>query len=343
MDINIRLNGIKYTTLHSLETIPDQEIKTFLQAWYNDLDHVIGHTSGSTGTPKEIRLLKQDMLASAHLTNQYFNIGPTSRLLLCLSPSYIAGKMMIVRAMLSGADLVCVPPSSSPLKEVKQDLDFAAFVPLQVETLLAGPRTTDQLSRVKQIIIGGAVVSPPLERQLQNLPTACYATYGMTETVSHVALRAINGREKSPYYFALGNVRFETDERDCLVIHAPHLQQNTFVTNDIVQLSDSTHFQWLGRLDNVINSGGIKLFPEKIEAKIAPFLTCRFFITREDDSRLGQKAVLVMEGKPWNETERAHLMQQLRQHLLSHEIPKSIYFQEHFKETYSGKITRERE
>ena len=161
---------------------------------------------------------------------------------------------MIVRTILSGANLVTVKPSSSPLQNIEEDIDFAAMVPMQVITSLSSPETATKLAHIKQIIIGGAAVSPTLEQQLQQIPTACYGTYGMTETVSHIALRQINGGKRSPYYFALGKVTFEKDERECLIIHAPHLQQQTFVTNDIIQLTDATHFEWLGRHDNVIIS-----------------------------------------------------------------------------------------
>jgi len=340
MEINIKLNGIRHKNLETLKNSVDSDITTFLQEWYDPKDHVIGHTSGSTGTPKEIRLLKKDMLASARLTNEFFNICPSSNLLLCLSPNYIAGKMMIVRTILSGANLVTVKPSSSPLQNIEEDIDFAAMVPMQVITSLSSPETATKLAHIKQIIIGGAAVSPTLEQQLQQNPTACYGTYGMTETVSHIALRQINGGKRSPYYFALGKVTFEKDERECLIIHAPHLQQQTFVTNDIIQLTDATHFEWLGRHDNVINSGGIKLFPEKIESRIAPLIPQRFFITSEPDSRLGQKAVLVIESASWSATECQKLLRQLRSCLSPYEIPKDIYFQEHFSETYSGKIVR---
>ena len=338
MEINIKLNGIRHKNLETLKNSVDSDITTFLQEWYDPKDHVIGHTSGSTGTPKEIRLLKKDMLASARLTNEFFNICPSSNLLLCLSPNYIAGKMMIVRTILSGANLVSVKPSSSPLQNIEEDIDFAAMVPMQVITSLSSPETATKLAHIKQIIIGGAAVSPTLEQQLQQNPTACYGTYGMTETVSHIALRQINGGKRSPYYFALGKVTFEKDERECLIIHA--LQQQTFVTNDIIQLTDATHFEWLGRHDNVINSGGIKLFPEKIESRIAPLIPQRFFITSEPDSRLGQKAVLVIESASWSATECQKLLSQLRSCLSPYEIPKDIYFQEHFSETYSGKIVR---
>ncbi|MBS6689909.1 MAG: AMP-binding protein, partial [Sanguibacteroides justesenii] len=157
--MNIRLNGKRYTDLNMLPGNIDPEVIAFLQEWYNEKEEVIGHTSGSTGKPKEIRLLKKDMIASASLTNEYFHIGPQSRLLLCLSPTYIAGKMMIVRTILSGADLITIKPTSSPLQNIEDDIDFAAMVPMQVETTLANPETRSRFARIKQVIIGGAAVS----------------------------------------------------------------------------------------------------------------------------------------------------------------------------------------
>lgn len=338
--MHITLDGTTYTSPEALRDIEDEDIRLFLEEWYDHRDHITGHTSGSTGTPKEIHLSKQDMIASARITNAYFGINPASRMLLCLSPAYIAGKMMIVRSIVSGAKLITAPVSSTPLRDMEQPVDFAALVPLQVETSLADPVTAARLSATRQIIIGGAPVSPELEARLQHLPVRCYATYGMTETVSHIALRNINGPRKSPLYFALGQVHFETDARGCLVIHAPHLQQQTFVTNDVVELSGPTRFEWLGRHDNVINSGGIKLFPEKIEALLAPCIKQRYFITSEPDTRLGQRAVLVIESTPWPTEEVEKLTALLKQNLPPHEVPKITRFIEHFTETYSGKIIR---
>lgn len=340
MEINIRINGSRYTSLEAIREIGIPGLTEFLQEWYNPEEHVTGHTSGSTGTPKTICLSKQDMIASAKITNEYFKLHADSRLLLCLSPDYIAGKMMIVRNILAGSDLIAVKPSSSPLQEIEQTIDFAAMVPMQVEMSLNSPNTAQKLASVRQLIIGGAAISPSLAARLQQIPTRCYCTYGMTETVSHIALRDINGTGYSSGYFALGKVQFSTDERGCLVIHAPHLHQHTFTTNDAVRLIDATHFEWLGRQDHAINSGGIKLFPETIEVKIAPFIDRRFFITSEPDNVLGEKAILVIEDSTWNTTKQAYLEEQLKQTLSPYERPKTIYFKKHFAETYSGKIIR---
>lgn len=337
MEWDIRLNNVHYTTRPTQE---DKDVIDFLDEWYNDLEYVNGKTSGSTGVPKTIQLLKKDMLASASLTNRFFQIDKGSRLLLCLSPTYIAGKMMIVRAIAAGADLYTVQPSANPLLHINEHFDLAAMVPMQVDTILSHPVSTSRLKNISQVLVGGAPVSPSLEERLQQIGTACFATYGMTETVSHVALRALNGPRHADTYFALGQIHFSRDERECLVIHTPHLHEKHFITNDIVSIKDATHFQWLGRIDNVINSGGIKLFPEWIESQLSTLLSRRFFVTSLPDDRLGQKVILVIEGLPLPPEQENELMYHIRAQLPAYSVPKAIHYLEHFQETYSGKVIR---
>jgi O-succinylbenzoic acid--CoA ligase len=216
-------------------------------------------------------------------------------------------------------------------------IDLAAVVPMQLEAMLARP---ERLACVRQLIIGGAPLSPTLEERLQGVATACYATYGMTETVSHVALRRVNGPLASPYYTALGETHFEMDGRGCLVVHAPHLRQGCFVTNDLVRLLDGTRFEWLGRADHVINSGGVKISPERLEARLAPLISRRFFVAAEPDERLGQRVVLVVEGEPWGEEERARFTAHAARLLDPYERPRSLRFLPVFRETSSGKVLR---
>lgn len=182
--------------------------------------------------------------------------------------------MMIVRALLSGADLLVVTPSSLPLTAIDEPIDFAAMVPAQVVESLKSTMQKSRLSRITSLIIGGAPLSPGTEVELEKLPVDMYATYGMTETVSHVALRRIG--DSLSLYCALGGISFSIDERNCLIIHAPHFSVKEFVTNDVVELVDSRNFRWIGRYDHVINTGGIKVFPELIEKKIAGLFTRRF-------------------------------------------------------------------
>lgn len=338
--MEIVLNDNRYSDIGKIpESLGGPDLVSFLTEWFEDREYVIGHTSGSTGAPKEIRLLKSDMEASARLTNEFFGINADSVLLLCLSPNYIAGKMMIVRAIVAGANLLVVRPSSSPLKEIERPIDFAAMVPMQVQETLADPMSRNKFFFVKQLIIGGAAVSPALESALSEMPMRCFATYGMTETVSHIALRELNTDYAG--YTALGDVTFSQDDRMCLCIHAPHLSNACFVTNDIVRLSGKKRFEWLGRYDNVINSGGIKLFPEEIEARLSGSISDRrYYVTGVADERLGQKAVLVIEDEHWDELRIASLMQTMKLLLSPYQIPKEIRFVSHFQETYSGKIIR---
>lgn len=335
--MEIKLNGVRYTDMALVEKVAVRELYAFLEEWFNNEPYVAGHTSGSTGIPKEIRLDKEDMRASARLTNAFFRIDSGSVLLLCLPVSYIAGKMMVVRALEAGADLLVEPPSSRPFAGLDRQVDLAAVVPLQMETSLDSPEDAERLHWVRQIIIGGAPVSPVLEKRLTGTGAACFATYGMTETVSHVALRRIGHVD----YAAVGEVYFTVDERDCLVIHAPHLKTRVFVTNDMVSLLDATHFQWLGRYDHVINSGGVKFFPEKIEEKLSGKIPCRFFISSLPDQRLGERIVLVLEGERWSASRMEWLRDCLHKTLLPYEVPKEIWLLPRFRETDSGKVIRD--
>ena len=202
------------------------------------------------------------MKNSAQLTGKTFELKEGDSTLLCMPMKYVAGKMMVVRALALGLDLKVVEPSSSPLKGLNKPIDFAAMVPLQLE------KSLNQLDKVKTLIVGGGQVNPALVDKLRDISTQVYETYSMTETLTHVAIKPLNGPNKQDVFQALDGVQFEIDERDCLVIHAPMLNPNPVLTNDLVALIDETSFHWLGRYDNVINSGGIKIIPEKVEAKL---------------------------------------------------------------------------
>lgn len=334
--MRIKVNGKVYTSLQKVEL--DDEVLSFLQEWFNDKSYVVACTSGSTGKPKEIQLSKEDMRDSARLTNEFLGICEESVLLLCLSVSYIAGKMMVVRALEAGADLIVGNISSRPLECVTcKKIDLVAMIPMQVEDTLKHPLEKAILANMRHLLIGGAAVSPRLEQELKEIPTVSYATYGMTETVSHIALRRLNS---DTCYSALGEVSFSTDERECLVINAPHLKEKIFVTNDLVELLDTHSFRWLGRYDCVINSGGIKFSPEIIECKIATIIFQRYFISSQPDERLGERMVLVIEGERLAPPVLELLQQKLKTLLTDYELPKAILFLSHFHETSSGKVVR---
>jgi O-succinylbenzoic acid--CoA ligase len=308
----------------------------FIFEWLDDTDRVKAKTSGSTGVPKSVNLSKQKMRNSAKLTGEFFNFKAGQNALFCLSANFIAGKMMIVRAFEWQLNLLPVAPDGHPLMNITTDIYFAAMIPLQVKNSL---NSTDKLERIEKLLIGGGAVDQALESQLQDVSTACFIGYGMTETVSHVALRRINGELKSHNYKAVGSAKFLVDNRNCLVIEAPDVLDKSIVTNDVVELISDTTFQWQGRYDHVINSGGIKLFPEQIEKKLEKVIIQPFFIAGLPDSHLGQKVVLLIESKCSND--RTELSEKIKNLLEKYEQAREIFYVPEFKRTLTGKIQRE--
>lgn len=321
-------NSMDYTNIKGYHS---DVLEQFIKQWNDASDIITAHTSGSTGTPKQIQLLKSDLVSSAKATCRFFNIGEGSCLVNPLSIDYIAGKMMVVRALISGAILWNELPSSSPLNDWSEDcyIDLLPVVPAQIPALLA----SNKLHLVKNLIIGGAKLSVELENKLKQLNINAYCTYGMTETCSHIALRKIGEK----YYQALPGFEFSVDVRCCLIIRSKNMSFHEITTNDIVELKNSKSFVWLGRYDNVINSGGIKLFPEQIEEKIEGILEKRnFYISSRESQLWGNEIILVIEG---NE-EIPQLKEKLSRRLSRYEIPKDIIYLETLEKTASGKIKR---
>ena len=302
------------------------DVNQFISEWYSTNIEMDLKTSGSTGKPKSISVKKDWMQNSAELTRKTFGLKKGDSALLCMPMKYVAGKMMVVRALELGLDLKVVEPSSNPLKNMDEIIDFAAMVPFQLENSL------NDLDQVKTLIVGGGQVSPKLVEKLQIESTQVYETYGMTETLTHVAIKPLNGPNISDLFRALDGIHFEKDDRGCLAIHASALNPVPIVTNDLVELIDENSFRWLGRFDNVINSGGIKIIPEVVEAKLLSIIpNNRFFINGESDESLGEKVVLVVEG---------NVIEISFDSLEKFEKPKEIYFISEFLETESGKIRR---
>ena len=334
---NFKLNGISFSSNAELLIYAQElsfEIHLFLQSWFSNDDFIIVETSGSTGVPKEIKLLKKHMINSACATGDYFDLKENTSALLCLSVNYIAGKMMFIRALSLGWHLDVVHPDIHPLKDLKKKYDFSAMVPLQVE------HSINSLNLIKTLIVGGGVVSPNLQQKIQHSCCVVFATYGMTETITHIAVKKLNNFKKinsshveNSYYKILPNIEIYKDQRDCLVINAPKVSNKIIFTNDIVSLISETQFEWMGRFDTVINSGGVKLHPEKIEEKLAKIIASRFFVAGISDSKLGKKLILVVEGNPQE-------INTMNVSLSKFEIPKEIYFVDKFVETKTRKIQR---
>ncbi|WP_422859747.1 AMP-binding protein [Flagellimonas sp. S174] len=311
----------------------EKSIGDFLLDWCSTKPSLDVYTSGSTGVPKKITLRKSHMANSALATGQYFGLEPGDTALLCLPTDSIAGKMMLVRAMLLGLHLDYVIPSSRPIGQTASTYDFCAMVPLQAE------KSLKEIDGIKTLILGGAPVSLSLEKNLQGTSSKVFETYGMTETITHVAVRQITPTTDGNFNL-LPHIEISQDDRQCLVLHAPKISSGTIVTNDLVELTSKTSFKWLGRYDTIINSGGIKLIPEQIEKKLSPLLKNRFFVIGVPDETLGQKLVLVIEGN----VNTKDLMQSIRKTRAfgKYEVPKEIISTKEFIETKTGKVQRDK-
>lgn len=326
------LSEVSYSLIKEQEKPFERIVGEFLLDWIDKSPTIQLRTSGSTGIPKKITLQKQHMVNSALATGEFFNLHSGDSALLCLSAEYIAGKMMLVRAMVLGLELDFIEPSSNPLAGLKKKpYDFCAMVPLQLENSLA------RLDQIRILIVGGAPVSKALGQKVQNKMTLVYETYGMTETITHIAVRKVN-HGAVDYFQTLPNVIVHSDERGCLVINVPELNKELISTNDIVEVLSEQRFKWLGRYDNIINSGGVKLIPEQIEGKLTTLIKQRFFVAGIQDEHLGQKVTLLIEGKQ-GEAELLEKIKTLKT-IKKYEIPKDILFVRSFIETENGKISR---
>jgi O-succinylbenzoic acid--CoA ligase len=325
-------------------SLPDYAYSAFYfcKEWLNKKEVFILYTSGSTGQPKPIELTRQQMTASAIATGKALDLNAEDCALVCLNTAYIAGIMMLTRGMVLDMNLILVAPGSSPLRGLKEDvkIDFTAFVPLQLNTVLEEDNQKDirHLQAMKAILVGGAAVSTELEEKIQLLSSPVYSTYGMTETISHIAIRRLNGIEKQHYYRTLPEVSIGIDERNCLRILSPVTKNEWLQTNDVVEILDKNKFLWLGRADNIINSGGVKIQPEKIEKKLEKELLKtgikRFFIGALPHIQLGEAITLFIEG---NEKTNPVLLENIKNVCEKFEIPKAVIYLESFPLTPTGK------
>lgn len=303
-------------------------LEDFFSEWNNDSDRVLVHTSGSTGKPKPMMVEKKRMLNSARITCDFLGLKPGDSALLCMSLDYIAGKMVVVRSIERHLHLISVFPSGHPLKnidlkdvngkDVNGEITFAAMVPMQVYNTLQVPEERERLTHIRHLIIGGGAIDASLEKELRSLPgnIAIWSTYGMTETLSHIALRRINGDEASEWYQPFDSVKISQTEEGCLVIDAPLVCAETLVTNDIVEIEsyiynkveknevmEKLRFRIKGRKDNVICSGGIKIQIEEVEALLKPHLEKPFMLAKKKDEKFGEIAVLLTEDEDLKKVE----------------------------------------
>lgn len=333
----VNFNNLDISKLHA-ETEFENKIIFFLTEWFSNSETVKVQTSGSTGVPKVFDIEKEKMINSAKMTCDFLNLKKNDSALLCLPVDYISGKMMIVRAFERNLNLILKDPSTKPLQDLDKEIDFCAMTPLQVENSL------DKIHLIKNLIIGGASVSQSLKLKIAEVltlkraevPTKIYETYGMSETLSHIALKEIFPQEDD-YFKVFDGIEISLDERGCLKIFAPNLNSEILQTNDLVEIFNENQFKFLGRIDHVINSGGAKIFPEELEALVKKEIPNEVVFLGFKDEILGQKLIAVIE-----DTESESLLYQLFSINYQQKFhrPKEIIFIDKIPRTPNGKINR---
>ncbi|MBO6186153.1 MAG: AMP-binding protein [Chryseobacterium sp.] len=328
-------NNLEINNLHP-ETDFEKKVFFFLEEWFSDSKMVKVQTSGSTGIPKIIEIEKEKMLNSAEMTCDFLGLKEEDTALICLPIEYISGKMMVVRAITRKLKLIISNPSLKPLENLNENIDFCAMTPLQVENSL------DKIHFIKNLIIGGAAVSESLKSKINqtllpsNSPTQIYETYGMSETLSHIALKKTYPTQDE-YFNVFDGIEISMDERNCMRIYAAQLNSEILQTNDLVEIKNRNQFKFLGRIDNVINSGGAKIFPEQLEALVKKEIPNEVVFLGIKDESLGQKLILVVEGK---ESELLiHQLSTINYQQKFHK-PKEIIFVEKIPRTPNGKVNR---
>lgn len=313
----------------------EKKVKAFLDEWLSDEKTVPVQTSGSTGIPKVFEIEKHKMIASAEMTCNFLGLKEGNKALLCLPVEYISGKMMVVRSIVKNLRLKITAPSVQPLQNLNEEIDFCAMTPLQVENSL------DKLYLIKNLIIGGAAVSESLKNKIFSTlgskgSQRIFETYGMSETLSHIALKQIFPVSEA-FFTAFENVDISTDERGCLRIFAPHLNAEILQTNDLVEIKNNNQFRFLGRIDNVINSGGAKIFPEQLESLVKKEIQNEAVFLGIEDESLGQKLILIIEGQKSQDV--IHKIAAIPFEKSFHN-PKEIIFVGKIPRTPSGKVNR---
>lgn len=342
-----------YENLPNSDDAYEQQALEFCKKWLSGAGTFLLHTSGSTGTPKPIELTRAQMIASAELTGKTFGLAKGDTALVCVNIEYIAGVMMLVRGMTLGLKLVIVPPVSNPFEKyptlAKYDFDFVALVPLQIQHIIENEGIGFQkINQMKAIIVGGAAVNASLQLLIQQLSVPVFSTYGMTETVSHIAIKRLNKESRSDEFEILDGVEIKLDERSCLAIKAPASNHEWIFTNDVVELIGDKKFKILGRYDNIINSGGVKIQLEEVEKIVLELCKVhfmeltnkRFFAWGIPDDKLGQKLVLIWETNEISAIYQKSILAKCAEKLPKFKIPKAIFLVHTFIETPSGKIDK---
>ena len=322
---DFKLQGISYTANGIMGYLKEKkDYHNFLKSWFDDKDYILTNTSGSTGKPKEIKLKKSDFIESSKLTAKYFDLKVGDKIINCLPIKYIAGKMMLVRSLVLGLDLYIFPVTSSPISDLKNNYELIAFTPIQLENSIPF------IEKIKKVLVGGSPVQDALKEKILNSKSMVYETYGMTETITHIAARNLSMGEKE--FTTLPGI--EIGEKDnCLFIKPNHLSIEMVQTNDIVEFTNKNKFLLIGRRDFIINSGGVKLNPEAIEKKLAKYISADFVISSIDNSKFGEVVAIVFKKNIPDNYNKAIT------HLSKYEIPKEVLVIENFPDN-NGKVNR---
>ncbi len=324
----------------------ETSVVNFCHDWLTGASTFELKTSGSTGTPKIVTATREQMIESVNRSQEAIGFQEGEAALVTLHPDYVAGKMMLTRCLVANLSIVALEPSSNPmtLLPLNRTIDFAAFVPYQIQTILDS-KDALRLNRIRNILIGGGSVPEATQTILQRLEGSVYLSYGMTETLTHIALRKLTGKSPDHFFKTLPGISIHQDERGCLVIEGDYFPEKVVVTNDLVELQSGGRFQWLGRWDHVINSGGIKLIPEVLEPRLNSVFekldhACRYLLSGWPHDKLGQELMLLIEGQPWSQQEQELLILEMEKILGRFEVPRRIGFIEKFSETENQKINR---
>lgn len=313
----------------------ESQLSSFLTEWNNDAPTVSVSTSGSTGVPKVIQIEKARMIESAKSTCSFLNMKQGNTALLCMPLDYIAGKMMVIRSIVAGLRLITVEPSGHPLHGITEHIDLAAMVPLQIYNSLSVPSELAVLSDISNTLIGGGAIDTQMEEKLRTVKGQLWSTYGMTETLSHIALRAVNGPRRSPAYTPLDGVYISLSADSTLVIDAPKISPSILTTNDIAKLNADGTFTIIGRKDNVICSGGIKIQIEEVETVLERDLPMPFAITSTHDEKFGEAVIMLVKADRITDDILSAIS-----HLPKYWQPKSIILTDHIPTTGTGKKAR---
>lgn len=315
-----------------------RDTELFIADWLSIKSQFEIKTSGTTGVPRTLVFSRESLRRSAEITNQTFGLDQSTHYLMCLPVHFVAGKMMLVRAFESQARVTIVEPSSNPIKSLDHAIDFAAFTPHQLYEIV--DQNPEKLNLIKTAIIGGSEIPVDLREKIKHFSTRFFESFGMSETLTHLAIRPLNGSDQSSYFTVLEGFDISTTSEGCLRVKADHLGDKTWETNDVIEQVGPHRFRWLGRLDHVINSGGIKLYPERIEQKIQLLFKRPFAIVKQTDTKLGEIPVLFIESSPFSSNVEKQLLKEIYNRLLKYERPKKIVYLSTFPRNKNGKLIR---